>query len=293
MADWRAVTGLLLNALTWGLSWWPFRQLQLAGLHPLWVTAMMSGFALALLLCVRPAAWKPFAHQPGLWLLALAAGLTNVGFNWAVTEGDVVRVVLLFYLMPAWVVVLAWPLLGERPTPWALLRLGIALAGVVLVLATPDAAWPWPQQRSDWLALGGGLAFALTNIMLRRLHGSPAESGMLAMFAGGGILAAGAAMLGMHFALVPAPPVLQAGLIAGVCGVALVMLAGNLGLQYGASRLPANVASLVMLSEVVFATLSSTVLGASALTARIALGGALIVLAAMLSTWRSGESSRL
>jgi hypothetical protein len=30
----------------------------------------------------------------------LHPGLTNVGFNWAVTVGDVVRVVLLFYLMP-------------------------------------------------------------------------------------------------------------------------------------------------------------------------------------------------
>ena len=37
----------------------------------------------------------------------LAAGTTNATFNWAVTLGDVVRVVLLFYLMPLWAVLLA------------------------------------------------------------------------------------------------------------------------------------------------------------------------------------------
>jgi hypothetical protein len=26
---------LVFNAFTWGVSWWPFRQLEAAGLHPL------------------------------------------------------------------------------------------------------------------------------------------------------------------------------------------------------------------------------------------------------------------
>ena len=67
-------------------------------------------------------------------LLGLAAGFTNVGFNWAVTQGDVVRVVLLFYLMPLWIVLLAWIFLGERLTPSALARIALALIGVAVVL---------------------------------------------------------------------------------------------------------------------------------------------------------------
>ena len=107
---------LVLNAAVWGLSWWPFRQLQSHGLHPLWATALVYLFCIACVFAARPRAWRAFAGEPRLWLLAAAAGLTNVGFNWGVTIGDVVRVVLLFYLMPAWSVLLAWPLLGERPT---------------------------------------------------------------------------------------------------------------------------------------------------------------------------------
>src|SRR5665647_2646080 len=129
------VLALVLNAFVWGISWWPFRQLQLAGLHPLVATAFVYLLSVILLLAFRPRAWRAFAGQPLLWLLAAAAGMTNVGFNWAVTVADVVRVVLLFYLMPAWTVVLAWPLLGEKPTPMALARLALAMAGVVIAVS--------------------------------------------------------------------------------------------------------------------------------------------------------------
>jgi EamA domain-containing membrane protein RarD len=62
----------------------------------------------------RPGAWRELLRTPALWVLVLAAGTTNATFNWAVTIGDVVRVVLLFYLMPLWAVLLARALLGER-----------------------------------------------------------------------------------------------------------------------------------------------------------------------------------
>ncbi|HYN60066.1 MAG TPA: EamA family transporter, partial [Rubrivivax sp.] len=34
------VLALVFNAFTWGVSWWPFRQLEALGLHPLWATAL-------------------------------------------------------------------------------------------------------------------------------------------------------------------------------------------------------------------------------------------------------------
>ena len=49
-----AALALLLNAITWGVSWWPFRQLQNLGVHPLWGTAIIYMVALVLLLTVRP-----------------------------------------------------------------------------------------------------------------------------------------------------------------------------------------------------------------------------------------------
>ena len=284
-----AAAALTLNAFVWGVSWWPFRLLQDQGLHPLWATALIYVFALLCLLSVQPRAWRGFAKHPVLWWLVLASGLTNVGFNWAVTVGDVVRVVLLFYLMPAWVVLLAWPLLGEKPTPSSLLRLALALTGVVIVLKTPASPWPVPESLADWLALMGGFCFALTNILLRLLNQTPGEARMLAMFGGGAVMAAIAAVLGMGLGLVTAAPAPAWAWTSVALLISLAFLAGNLALQYGAARLSASATSLIMLSEVVFASVSSVVLGTGELSTRTLAGGGLILLASLLSVVSFGK----
>jgi drug/metabolite transporter (DMT)-like permease len=287
-----AAAALALNAFVWGVSWWPFRRLESQGLHPLWATAIVYVFSLACLLAARPQAWRGFAREPRLWLLLAAAGLTNVGFNWAVTVGDVVRVVLLFYLMPAWSVLLAWPLLGERPAVAPLLRVALALAGVVVVLKTPGSPWPAPATYADWLSLAGGFSFALTNILLRKLDRAPAESRVMAMFGGGALMASATALAGMAQGLVAPPPVPAASWVGLAFVLSLGFLAGNLALQYGASRLSAHGAALVMLSEVVFASVSSVVLDAAQLSARTLLGGSLILLAALLAALSSAAPAR-
>jgi drug/metabolite transporter (DMT)-like permease len=255
------------------------------GLHPLWATALVYALSMLLLLAFRPKAARGFARQPLLWLLMIGAGMTNVGFNWAVTVGDVVRVVLLFYLMPAWTVLLAWPMLGEKPTPLSLLRLALALAGVVIVLKTGDSPWPIPEGLADWLALVGGFSFSLTNILLRKLRHTPPASRILAMFGGGAVLAAAAGLLGMAMGSVGAPPAPQAEWAGVGLALSLGFLASNVALQYGASRLNAHAGALIMLSEVVFASLSSVALGAAQMNGRILLGGALIFAAAVWSAW--------
>jgi len=279
------VLGLLLNALVWGLSWWPLREMQALGLHPLWSSGLTFGLALVVLSFWKPAAWRQLLNTPALWTLMVAAGLTNVGFNWAVATGDVVRVVLLFYVMPAWSIPIAWWVLGERPTRGALWRLALALMGVALVLKTPDTPWPWPESASDYLALMGGASFAWTSALLRRHHDTPSGARMIAMFAGGSALSLGLAVVWVGLGHTTLPPDLSWWPYA--LGLGLTFLVSNLALQYGAARLSAHTTALVMLSEVVFAALSSVALGVSELSARTLIGGGLIVLAAALSAWPS------
>ena len=287
-----AVLALALNALVWGLSWWPLRQLDAHGLHSLWATAGVFTLATLVLTFISPTGWLHFKQHPQLWWLMLASGLTNVGFNWAVTTGDVVRVVLLFYLMPTWSLLLAWWLLHERPTRGALARLTLALLGVVLVLKTPDSAWPLPQDLSDVLALLAGFSFALTNIWLLRLQHTPASSRMVAMFGGGSLMALACAMLVTSTGVIPAVvPLNDASVLQAfttwapyVVGLSAAFLLSNFTLQYGAARLSAHTTAMVMMSEVVFASVSSVALGVSTLTWRVALGGGMIVLAALLAS---------
>lgn len=288
------VAALVLNALVWGISWWPFKQLQAAGLHPLWATAVMFGIATLVLLVWRRGAVRSTLGHPGLWGLALAAGLTNISFNWAVTAGDVVRVVLLFYLMPAWSVLLAWWLLGEKPTALRLAQLALAMAGVALVLLPPDGTW----QRlatgfglTDALAIAGGAGFALTNILLRRLHKAPDDARALAMFAGCLATALVGASMGTWASAWPGVPAPTLPWVALVCGMALLFLAGNYGLQYGAARLAAGTTALVMLSEVIFASASSVLLGQAQLTWPVVVGGVLILTGALLSIRQTSANS--
>jgi drug/metabolite transporter (DMT)-like permease len=289
-----AVLALTFNALVFGLSWWPLRQLDILDLHPLWATAGVFILATLVLTLVQPVGWLSFKQYPSLGWLMLASGLTNVGFNWAVTTGDVVRVVLLFYLMPTWSLLLAWWLLGERPTRGALARLSLALMGVVLVLKTPDSPWPLPQDLPDLLTLLSGFTFALTNIWLLRLQHTPASGRMLAMFGGGAVMAVCCAVLATLSGVITPTltlPVPSAELLARVLawapwalGLSAAFLLSNFALQYGAARLSAHTTAMVMMSEVVFASVSSVALGASALTWRIALGGGMIVAAALLAS---------
>ena len=283
-----AVLALALNALVWGLSWWPLRQLDAAGLHPLWATAAVFALATLVLTFISPQGWRHFHQYPQLWWLMAASGLTNIGFNWAVTTGDVVRVVLLFYLMPTWSLLLAWWMLGERPTRGALMRLSLALVGVLLVLKTPESPWPLPQDLPDVLALLAGFCFALTNIWLLRLLHTPESSRMLAMFGGGALMAVVCAILATWAGVIPALSMLATNDISAwapyVLGLSAAFLVSNFTLQYGAARLSAHATAMVMMSEVVFASVSSVALGASALTWRVGLGGGMIVLAALLAS---------
>jgi drug/metabolite transporter (DMT)-like permease len=294
----RAALALVFNAFVWGTSWWPLRRLQEAGLHPLWATAIIFTVASLAIAIARPRACLQVARTPALWLLVAAAGLTNASFNWAIVIGDVVRVVLLFYLMPLWTVLLARAVLGERLSKAAALRVALGAVGAAIVLWPPAGSaaasgffgpLPLPRSLADWLGVVGGFSFAFNNVMLRREANRPEEGRSLAMFVGGAIVAAALAAFLTTSGAAAAPPAPAWPWLALTGALTLVFLAGNLSLQYGAARLPANRTAVVMLTEVVFASLSAVALGGGAFTGRLAVGGAFIVAGAVLAARDPGR----
>ncbi|MFO1335098.1 MAG: DMT family transporter [Piscinibacter sp.] len=285
---------LVVNAFVWGTSWWPFRQLEARGLHPLWATVLIYAVAVLVILALRPRALGQLLRTPVLWILVLASGTTNAAFNWAVTLGDVVRVVLLFYLMPLWAVLLARLVLREPLTHHAAARVLLALAGAAVVLwPAGRSGWealPLPRTLPDWLGVLGGFCFALNNVMLRREAHRPEEARALAMFVGGMAVAGTLALVLVGNGMASPPPAPAPGWVAGVAAMALLFLAGNLALQYGAARLPANVTSVVMLTEILFASISALALGGGHLDGQLLGGGALILAAALLSTLSGADA---
>ena len=272
---------LVFNAFTWGVSWWPFRQLEAAGLHPLAATVLIYVLAVIVISLWQPAAWREVLTHPALWVLVLASGTTNAAFNWAVTIGDVVRVVLLFYLMPLWAVLLARLVLHEPLTGGTLLRVSLALAGALVILWPHDGSgWPVPRTLPEWLGVVGGFAFALNNVMLRREAARSEAARALAMFSGGALVALLLSLLLGARGVVPGLPPPAWGWIMGVLALGACFLASNLALQYGAARLSANATAVIMLVEVLFASVSALLLGAGTVDWRVLIGGAAIIAAA-------------
>ncbi|NUU02660.1 DMT family transporter [Herbaspirillum robiniae] len=277
-----AVAALLLNTTIWGLSWTGMRALEGMGLHPLWATAAIFVGCAAMLLALKRRDIPQLLRHPELLGVALATGLTNAAFNVAIAYGDVVRVILLFYLMPIWTVVLARVVLHEAITPRSLGRVALGLGGAVIVLYQPRLGLPLPQTLPDWMAVLGGLSFAINNVLLRRLHGVSDGARAIAMLSGGATLAC---LLGVVFSLsgLVAWPVAVPGAAWPLVGVwAVLFLVSNLCLQYGVARLPANITAVVMLAEILVASLSAWLLGAAELRPQDLIGGALIIAAPWL-----------
>jgi len=287
-----ALSCLLLNAFIWGLSWWPIRQLNALGLHSLWATGFAFGLSTIVITVWRPGAWAGLLRHPQLLWMVVAAGITNAAFNWGVMIGEVVRVVLLFYLMPVWSLLLARWLLREPITGAAVARIALAIGGAAIVLWRPGAGVPLPTSAADWLGIVGGASFALVNVLVRRHRNAPDDARALAMFVGGFVVATAMAASLASAGAIAGPPAPAWPWIAGNAALAVVLLGGNFALQYGAARLPAAVTAIVMLSEVPFAALSSVALGGETLAGRTIVGGLLIVGATLLASLPAGAPAR-
>jgi drug/metabolite transporter (DMT)-like permease len=271
------VLGLLTGATVWGLIWYPYRILAQAGISgPLAVTLTYGGaFVLGVGL---------FRPQPRMsWMLAaiaLSTGWANVGFTLAVVYGDVMRVVLLFYLAPVWTMLFARLLLGERLSGAGLGLMLMALAGTAVMLWQPQMGWPLPRSAAEWLGLSAGAMFALSNVLIRRTALISIELKVLAVFFGG-IVAGAASMLVVEPVTDVAMQVADQALLLSI--LALVILAVNFGVQYGLTRVSANRAIIIYLFELVVTAVSAWLLAGEALTAKEWCGGSMIIAAGLLS----------
>ena len=287
-----AVASLLAGALVWGVIWYPYRFLRDNGVDG--VMASTLTYAVAFLLgavlfrrvlrswrCARSDAVR-------LVVLAVSAGGCNLGYVLATLHGEVVRVLLLFYLAPLWTVVLSRIILGERLNRIGALVIGLSLAGAATILWHPIVGWPLPRDIADWLGLGAGFSFALFNVYSRHARDVPVE--VKSMVAFSGVVLVGAGIMAF---LAPSAPSLASAPIWGLLvllGLVLVII--NVVVQYGLSNLPANRAIVIMLTEVGIAALSAWWLAGEAFGWRESLGGAMIIAASVFSARMEPEENK-
>jgi drug/metabolite transporter (DMT)-like permease len=275
-----AVAALLTGATVWGLIWYPYRALAQMGVPGIASSMLTYGVALAGALLLWRGRLRGLRPAPMLLAIALSAGGCNLGYVLATLHGEVMRVLLLFYLAPLWTVLLSRLLLGERLDGAGAAVVALSLGGAVTMLWHPELGAPFPAGGAEWIGLAAGFLFALSNVLVRRTPELSIEHKSVAVFLG--VVVLGALLLpfqgGAGVAALGTGPALA--LLALVGGV---LLAVNLVVYFGLTHTPANRAIVIFLFELVVAAVSSWLLAGEAMGLREWLGGAMIVGASLFS----------
>ena len=277
-----SVAGILSGALVWGLIWYPYRALQEAGVNGPLATLITYLLALLCSAFMLPRVWRELP-KAGWWAagLVLSAGWANLGYVLAMLHGEVMRVLLLFYLAPLWTIIFSYWLLGERLNRYGYLVMALSCSGAAIMLWEPQRGLPLPQNISEWIGLSAGMSFALSNVVSRRAAHLNVEAKSYSVLLGTALLTAPllwsqggipAQLLGMDA---------QSWLILGLLGIALC--ATSFAVQYGVTHLLSNRAMLLFLFELVIAAISSYFLANESMQIRDWIGALLIVSASLLS----------
>ena len=246
-----AFVALIVLTIIWGYNWVVMKSaLQYAG--PFQFAAMRVFFGAVVLFVVIYATKRPLGLKEFPTMLVLGL-LQTVGFTglliWALVEGGAGKTAVLTYTMPFWVMLFAWPMLGEKVQGWQWLAVIFAVFGMLLIF---DPLHIRADGFSMFLAIISGVSWALSAIISKKLHQRSPHLDLLNLTAWPMLLGS-VPMLAIAF-IVPAPPIQWTGYFIGSV-LFNVFLSGALAWLlwlYALQILPAGVASMAsMLAPVI------------------------------------------
>jgi drug/metabolite transporter (DMT)-like permease len=165
----KAYLALLVLTFIWGYNWVVMKSaLQFSG--PFQFAAIRIFFGALVLFVVMHINKRPtrLEKMPTMLLLGM---LQNVGFTgllmWALVEGGAGKTAVLTYTMPLWVLIFAWPLLGEKIKGWQWLAVCASSIGMLCIF---DPGQIKVDTLSMMLALCSGISWALSAIISKKLH---------------------------------------------------------------------------------------------------------------------------
>ena len=165
----KAFIALFLLTLIWGYNW-VVMKLAVQYASPFQFAALRTFLGAMMIFLFMVIAKKPLALKefPTMLLLGL---LQTCGFTglliWALVEGGAGKTAVLAYTMPFWVMLFAWPWLGEKVQGWQWLAVVFALFGIVLIF---DPLHIKSDMFSMFLAVCSGISWAISAIVSKKLH---------------------------------------------------------------------------------------------------------------------------
>lgn len=292
----RGALSVSVGAAFWGLFWIPLRYLDEHGVHGLWAVGAVTTAA-----AIPALSWMLYRDESAdlrsrdAWIIGGALGSSATLYFLGIMLSDVIRVILLFYLLPVWTTIAARIMYREPVRRVQVLVIVIALFGMWLLLGA-GARLPLPTNVGDWCGLGAGMLWGISLALLRgKVNASALPRVFMTMSATAALSFLIAFCLIYFDALIPGSASTVASAIAGdgwpsfpalLQGVPVILLFGAAVLFpamfsqiYGAQLIPAPTAALLTMTEIVVASLSAWLLIGTELTRISLLGGAVILIA--------------
>ncbi len=274
---------LMFGSTLWGLTWLWLKHIDALGLDPITTAIVAYGaqFLVVLPIVIRSLYRHPVPmdRRTVLWLglLATVGGISGIAFTLAIMYGNVVRSMMLFFLIPAWGVLFGNWFLGERITLMRLIAVVLALGGAAVILG-PDAITTAPLRITDFAALLAGITLAAANVLF--LYLSDRSFGVKLVTMQAGTLVFGA--LALLFVTGMPEQIPMKGVFSAIGYGTTMLLLAMLAAQYAIERLPAGRAAILMTLELLVAVVSAIVIGHERPLPHVWVGGVLILMAALL-----------
>lgn len=279
--DTRARLACFYAGAMWGLFWVPLRHMAEAGIHEVWITPLYflvpTVIALPLVIIRLPSIMRGGIT---LQLTMLASGTALTLYSTSIVYTDVVRAIMLFYLMPFWSIVLARIFLKEEITPVRIVSMILGAIGL-LVLFGLGAGWPIPRNVGDWIGLFAGFFWAVTTVRMRKYEEQSSIDLTIGFFVWSVILSSAIAVM-----LVPLqfPSMDQVISVLPVLGVfmLLIIVPGTHASLWGPKFVNPGVSGLLFMSEIVVGAISVALLAGEPFGSREMAGVILIAGASLL-----------
>ena len=282
----RAKFACLYAGAVWGFFWIPLRALEGAGLHSLWITTI---YFLVPFICVLPVLglrWRSILRGGlALQLTVLASGAALTLYSASIVFTDVIRALMLFYLMPIWSILLARVFLKERITLIRVVAMGLAILGM-LTLFGLGTGFPVPHNSGDWMGLAAGIFWACAMVRIR-MHDDHAAVDLTAGFFTWGVILSAAFSLALAPEHIPSlrqtAPVLP--LLIGF--VLFLVIPGTYASLWGPKFLNPGVSGLLFMTEIVVGAISVALFAGEPFGSRELIGVILIAGASLVEPFTS------
>lgn len=272
------ILSLVGSGIVWGFTWLPLKYFASLGLdgHAIAITAYVLVSLVSL-----PFIWRERRQwrRELRWLLLIGLffGLANFALNQALMSGSVVRVMLLFFLLPAWGVIGGRLFLNEPLGRRRLLAVTLCIAGVFILVGGVDVLRE-PLSIADGAALLAGVVYTLGGISNRIAREIPMTSRTLISFVG----CAAIGLMGLLVHVPSVPPLSITNWVLLLLFASVWIMGATLLTTYGVMHVPASRAGVVQVVELVVAIVSAVIIGGESLSLREYLGSSLIIAATLI-----------